>query len=83
MTANPWEEMTTRWREMSEAQTTQAQKAWLDAQRQMNAAFAGTPKTDDGASATALTELWRSWLALGDSAWGATGSRVPAVRDLY
>lgn len=79
MTAKPWDEMTTRWREMYEAQTARAQQAWLDGQRHLNAALAGTPKTDDDAGAAALTELWRSWLALGDSSWSAAGSSVPTM----
>jgi hypothetical protein len=65
MSANPWEEMTTRWREMYQAQTAHAQITWPDSQQQLRAALTGAPKMDTGTNTTALTEMWRSWMTLG------------------
>jgi hypothetical protein len=82
MSANPWDEMTARWREMYEAQSAQAQKVWLDGQQQLSAAFTGAPKMAADTNATALTDLWRSWSTLGNSIWGSAGAALPAMSSM-
>jgi polyhydroxyalkanoate synthase subunit PhaE len=83
MSSDAWEQMTKRWREGYEEQAALAQKNWIDGQSQLATALAGgatsdsstsaaaAEKSDEPASATALAELWRSWMSFGDSLWGS------------
>jgi hypothetical protein len=64
MTSDPWEEMTRRWREMYQEHASLARKNFLDGQAQLATALAGGAVVDPG-------ELWRSWMAFGDSLWGS------------
>jgi polyhydroxyalkanoate synthase subunit PhaE len=61
MTRDPWEEMTRRWRDMYQEHASLAQKNWLEGQAQLATALAGGTVGDP--------ELWRSWMAFGDSLW--------------
>ena len=65
MTTTPWEEMSRRWRELTEAQADATAK-WLDSQSQLASALAGAGATGDpAANAAAMAEVWRSSMALG------------------
>jgi len=61
----PWEEMSRRWRELTEAQVDATAK-WLDAQSQLAGAIASAGATGDpAANASAMAEVWRSSMDLG------------------
>lgn len=68
MTAESWDELAKRWREMYADQAAQAQKNWFT---QSGGAMPGAP-----AGASAFTDLWRSWTTLGNSLWGSSGNDV-------
>ena len=79
MTANPWERLARRWRELYEQQAELA-RSWLDGQAKLAAPWlrpvpGGTAEAD----AAAMAELWRSWLTLGGSLGSMPG--MPASRD--
>ena len=57
MSSTSWEDLNRRWRELAEQQT-EAARGWLDGQ--------GGAKND----AAGLSELWRSWMAMGSLGTG-------------
>jgi polyhydroxyalkanoate synthase subunit PhaE len=60
-----WEEMSRRWRELTEAQV-DATTRWIDAQSQLAQTLLGAGASGDPASdAAAMADLWRSSMALG------------------
>lgn len=71
MTAESWEDLAKRWREMYVDQAGQAQKTWFS---QSGGAMPGAP---------AFTDLWRSWTTLGNSLWGSSangaGNGIPGA----
>jgi hypothetical protein len=65
MTTTSWEEMSRRWRELTEAQA-EATTRWADAQSQLAKTLAGAGASGDPASdAAAMADVWRSSMALG------------------
>ena len=65
MTTTSWEEMSRRWRELTEAQA-DATSRWIDAQSQLSKTLAGAGTSGDPASdAAAMADVWRSSMALG------------------
>jgi polyhydroxyalkanoate synthase subunit PhaE len=65
MTTTSWEEMSRRWRELTEAQA-DATTRWIDAQSQLASTLAGAGASGDPASdAAAMADVWRSSMALG------------------
>jgi polyhydroxyalkanoate synthesis regulator phasin len=65
MTITSWEEMSRRWRELTEAQA-EATTRWVDAQSQLVKTLAGAGASADPASdAAAMADMWRSSMALG------------------
>jgi polyhydroxyalkanoate synthase subunit PhaE len=75
MTTTSWEEMSRRWRELTEAQA-EATTRWVDAQSQLVKTLAGAGASADPASdAAAMADMWRSSMALG----GILTSRVPGM----
>lgn len=76
MSITPWDEMTRGWTELYDQQTEMA-KAWLDGQTQLANTLGGLASDDTNpmADATAMSELWRSWTALG----GSLGRTFPGV----
>ena len=65
MTTTSWEEMSRRWRELTEAQA-EATTRWADAQSQLAKTLAGAGASGDPASdASAMADVWRSSMALG------------------
>jgi class III poly(R)-hydroxyalkanoic acid synthase PhaE subunit len=69
VSSDPWAEMTKQWREAYEENAALARTSWLDGQKQLATALAGSGVTDPAASASALSELWRSWSTVGESLW--------------
>ena len=84
MSVNPWDDFARRSRELYEQQTELA-KSWLDGQSRLADTLAkaggkaGSAEAGAGAGqeATAMAELWRSWLALG----GSVGAAMPGMAD--
>jgi polyhydroxyalkanoate synthesis regulator phasin len=76
MTSDPWADMTARWREIYDQNAAAARKSWLDGQSQLSKTFAAGAKDSHGTDATALADLWRSWLTFGDSMWWAPSTNV-------
>src|SRR5215211_2934899 len=75
MTTTSWEEMSRRWRELTEAQA-EATTRWVDAQSQLVTTLAGAGASADPASdAAAMADMWRSSMALG----GILTSSVPGM----
>jgi polyhydroxyalkanoate synthase subunit PhaE len=75
MTTTSWEEMSRRWRELTEAQA-EATTRWVDAQSQLVKTLTGAGASADPASdAAAMADMWRSSMALG----GILTSRVPGM----
>jgi hypothetical protein len=75
MTTTSWEEMSRRWRELTEAQA-EATTRWVDAQSQLVKTLAGAGASADPASdAAAMADMWRSSMALG----GILTSSVPGM----
>lgn len=76
MSITPWDEMTRGWTELYDQQTEMA-KAWLDGQTQLANTLGGLTSDDTNpmSDATAMSELWRSWTALG----GSLGRTFPGV----
>jgi polyhydroxyalkanoate synthase subunit PhaE len=75
MTTTSWEEMSRRWRELTEAQA-EATTRWADAQSQLVKTLAGAGASADPASdAAAMADMWRSSMALG----GILTSSVPGM----
>jgi polyhydroxyalkanoate synthase subunit PhaE len=65
MTTTSWEEMSRRWKELTEAQA-DATTRWIDSQSQLVNTLAGAGASGDPASdAAAMAEVWRSSMALG------------------
>jgi polyhydroxyalkanoate synthesis regulator phasin len=78
MTTESWEDLSKRWREMYADQAAQAQQNWFS---QSAGAMPGGVNAPAGASA--FTDLWRSWTALGNSVSGssahAVGTGIPGA----
>ncbi len=75
MTTTSWEEMSRRWRELTEAQA-EATTRWVDAQSQLVKTLAGAgASTDPASDAAAMADMWRSSMALG----GILTSSVPGM----
>ena len=83
MTSVPWEDMTSRWRELYDEQAKLAQ-GWLDSQAQLASTLAGAG--DDGGSnmtadARAMADLWRSGMALGSAGIGMPGLEATGIAN--
>lgn len=76
MSITPWDEMTRGWTEMYDQQTEMA-KSWLDGQTHLANTLGGLVSDDANpmADAATMSELWRSWTALG----GSLGRTFPGV----
>ena len=75
MTTTSWDEMSRRWRELTEAQADATTK-WVKAQSQLASAFTDAdPTGDPAANAAAMAEMWRSSMALG----GTFSQAFPAM----
>lgn len=73
MTGVPWEEMTSRWKDLYNEQAKVAQ-SWLESQTQLMSTLSGmSGDTAMPADAAAMAELWRSAMALGSSSVGLPG----------
>lgn len=68
MSITPWDEMTRGWTEMYDQQA-EMTKTWLAGQTQLANTLGGIISADTNpmADAAAMSELWRSWTALGGS----------------
>jgi polyhydroxyalkanoate synthase subunit PhaE len=65
LSATSWEEMSRRWRELTEDQA-DATTRWIDAQSQLASTLASAGASGDPASdAAAMADVWRSSMALG------------------
>ncbi len=86
MSDGPWEDMTRRWRDMYQEHAASAGKEWLNGQATLASALADGGMSDPPASATALAELWRSLMTIGDSLWasppGVAGDAEPGAGPL-
>src|SRR5918997_5312808 len=77
MTLTSWDDMTKRWRELYDQQAELA-RSWVDGQAKLAGTLAAAvPGEQAKAEAEAMTELWRSWLALGGSLGTMPGSGEP------
>lgn len=76
MSITPWDEMTRGWTEMYDQQA-EMTKTWLEGQTQLANTLSGLIGDDanPAADAAAMSELWRSWTALG----GSLGRAFPGV----
>ena len=79
MTGVPWEEMTSRWKDLYDEQAKVAQ-SWLESQTQLASTLSGMG--GEGAKpgdAAAMAELWRSAMALGSSGVGVPGLETTGI----
>ena len=83
MTSVPWEEMTSRWRDLYDEQAKLAQ-GWLDSQAQLASTLAGVGDGGESnmtADARAMADLWRSGMALGSAGIGMPGLEATGIAN--
>ena len=81
MTGVPWEEMTSRWKDLYNEQAKVAQ-SWLDSQTQLASTLSGMGGEGSmPADAAAMAELWRSAMALGSSGVGVPGLEATGIAN--
>ena len=81
MTGVPWEEMTSRWKDLYNEQAKVAQ-SWLESQAQLASTLAGVGGEGGmTADAAAMAELWRSAMALGSSGVGVPGLEATGIAN--
>jgi len=83
VTGVPWEEMTSRWRDLYGEQAKVAQ-SWLDSQAKLAGALAGAGAGGVGGAAVdaaALGELWRSGMALASAGVGLPGLEETGIAN--
>jgi len=81
MTGVPWEEMTSRWKDLYDEQAKVAQ-SWLESQTQLASTLSGmATEGSKPADAAAMAELWRSAMALGSSGVGVPGLETTGIAN--
>ncbi len=76
MSSDSWADMAARWREIYDENAALARKTWLDGQAELAKVFPASDQDDPNANATALADLWRSWISFGDSLWGGASKEL-------
>lgn len=76
MSSDSWADMAARWREIYDENAALARKTWLDGQAELAKVFPTSDQDDPNANATALADLWRSWISFGDSLWGGASKEL-------
>ena len=81
MTGVPWEEMTSRWKDLYDEQAKVAQ-SWLESQTQLASTLSGVGGEGSmPGDAAAMAELWRSAMALGSSGVGVPGLEATGIAN--
>ena len=81
MTGVPWEEMTSRWKDLYNEQAKVAQQ-WVESQTQLATTLSGMGgEAGMPADAAAMAELWRSAMALGSSGVGLPGLEATGIAN--
>jgi hypothetical protein len=81
MTGVPWEEMTSRWKDLYNEQAKVAQQ-WVESQTQLATTLSGMGGEGGmPADAAAMAELWRSAMALGSSSVGVPGLEATGIAN--
>ena len=81
MTGVPWEEMTSRWKDLYNEQAKVAQQ-WVESQTQLATTLSGMGgEAGMPADAAAMAELWRSAMALGSSGVGVPGLEATGIAN--
>jgi len=81
MTGVPWEEMTSRWKDLYNEQAKVAQQ-WVESQTQLATTLSGIGgEAGMPADAAAMAELWRSAMALGSSGVGVPGLEATGIAN--
>jgi len=81
MTGVPWEEMTSRWKDLYNEQAKVAQQ-WVESQTQLATTLSGMGgEAGMPADAAAMAELWRSAMALGSTGVGLPGLEATGIAN--
>lgn len=81
MTGVPWEEMTSRWKDLYDEQAKVAQQ-WVESQTQLATTLSGMGgEAGMPADVAAMADLWRSAMALGSSGVGVPGLEATGIAN--